>query len=405
MLAQRFNDNVGWHEIARDFITATGDVRENGATALVMAQEGKAEETTAEVSRIFLGIQIQCAQCHDHPTDRWKRKQFHELAAFFPRMAVRPVRDGDKRSFEVVSVDRRFRFGQRGRGSLEHHMPDLKNPTARGDLMTPTFFVSQEKVRLGASDQERRATLSDWITSKSDPWFARAFVNRIWAEMLGEGFYEPVDDLGPDRQCSAPATLDLLADQFALHDYEPKWLFATIASTEAYQRQSRPRRLPGETPFAASCPQPLRGDQLYDCLNQALGISSSFTRRGPRGGGPYGQFGPRASFNQTFGFDPSNPREEVTGSIPQALLMMNSPLINNAINARAPYSTLARLLSQVKDDKAVVSELYLRSLAREPRESEVETCLEHVKEVGGRAEAFEDILWALVNSTEFLYRK
>ena len=88
---QALNDGTPWSEVAESLITATGDVREVGATGLIMAQDGKAEETAAEVSRIFLGIQIQCAQCHDHPTDRWKRQQFHELAAFFPRMTVRPV--------------------------------------------------------------------------------------------------------------------------------------------------------------------------------------------------------------------------------------------------------------------------------------------------------------------------
>lgn len=106
-LTDAFNNNPHWDQIARDFITATGNVQEAGATAIVMAQMGNAEDTTAEVSRIFMGIQIQCAQCHDHPTDRWKREQFHELAAFFPRISVRPVR---RRQAAVV----RSRIGRQG---------------------------------------------------------------------------------------------------------------------------------------------------------------------------------------------------------------------------------------------------------------------------------------------------
>ena len=105
-LTEKFNENESWDKIAAEFITATGDVRENGATAIHMAQDGRTEETTAEMSRIFLGIQIQCCQCHDHPYDRWKREQFHELAAFFPRIAVRPVQSPTRRSFEVVADDR-----------------------------------------------------------------------------------------------------------------------------------------------------------------------------------------------------------------------------------------------------------------------------------------------------------
>ena len=105
-LADALNQNVHWDQIAKAIITATGDVRENGATALIMAQSADPNDTAAEVSRIFLGIQIQCAQCHNHPTDHWKREQFHQFAAFFPRIGIRPDRGGDKKSFDVVSINR-----------------------------------------------------------------------------------------------------------------------------------------------------------------------------------------------------------------------------------------------------------------------------------------------------------
>jgi len=106
-MTQNLSDNRSWDEIANDIVTAAGDVRENGNTALIFAQEGVAEDVAGEVSRIFLGIQMQCANCHDHPWDRWKRDQFHELTAFFPRISVRPVReDNQLRSYEIVSVDR-----------------------------------------------------------------------------------------------------------------------------------------------------------------------------------------------------------------------------------------------------------------------------------------------------------
>ncbi len=195
------------------------------------------------MSRIFLGIQIQCAQCHDHPTDRWKREQFHELAAFFPRIAVRPVRvDGKRRSFEVVSFDKGNSKKRRPRGgNLEHHMPDLEHPEETGKLMQPVFFVTGQKLDAGVPDAERRETVADWMTSRENRWFAKAFVNRMWSELVGRGFYEPVDDIGPDRQCSAPKTLNYLSNRFAANKYDVKWLLATITSTEAYGRQSRSR--------------------------------------------------------------------------------------------------------------------------------------------------------------------
>src|SRR5690606_32829093 len=134
-LTDELNQNTPWDEIARSFITATGDVREHGATGLIMAQNGDTDNLTSELSRIFTGIQIQCAQCHDHKTDRWKREQFHQLAAFMPRVVVRPVNTGDRRTFEVQSIDpagQRLRANARFRNRGEHFMPDLDDPSARG---------------------------------------------------------------------------------------------------------------------------------------------------------------------------------------------------------------------------------------------------------------------------------
>ncbi len=407
-LTEKFNQNVGWNLIAREFIVATGNIQENGQTAVFVAQNGMTEDITAEISRIFMGVQIQCAQCHDHPTDRWKREQFHELAAFFPRVALRPERIGDIRSFAVVSDDRAFprrRMNNAARfGQPEHYMPDLKNPESRGTLMTPTFFVTGQKLELGATDLVRRQTLADWMTSPQNPWFAKAFVNRVWGELVGEGFYEPLDDLGPDRPCSAPRTLEYLAGQFEAHNYDIKWLYRTIMSTQAYQRESRPRRTSEQTPFLANCNQRLRSDQIFSCLTNALGLRIEPGPGGMRQGGRYGFGGPRFLFAQVFGYDPSEPRQEVTGTIPQALLLMNSPFIGRLLQARGRGSELGRLLAAERDDEGAVVELYLRCLARQPTDAEVKVCLEHVRTSPSRGEAFEDLLWSLVNTTEFLYR-
>ncbi len=410
-LTEEINRGAGWDEIAKEFLTATGDVTENGRTALIMAQMGETEEVAAEVSRIFMGVQIQCAQCHDHPTDRWKRKQFHELAAFFPRIVVRPKLNATPRSFEVSSVNFQPRLngpGNQRRGSLEHHMSDLQDASAKGTQMEPRFFVTGREAPAGLADVERRTLLANWMTSTSNPWFAKAFVNRLWGELVGEGFYEPIDDLGPDRQCSAPETMQFLASEFSRHQHDARWLLATIVSTDAYQQASRSRRNAEETPFAANCPQRLRADQLYDALTAALGVTdfASFAGRPQPGAGAYmAARGPRAQFAQTFGYDPSNPRDDLTGSIPQALFLMNSPLIQGSLDGRRSNTALGQLLTQIKDDETLVAELYLRCLAREPKTSEIRTCLDHVRDTTTRNEAFEDILWALLNSTEFLYRK
>ncbi|HEV2971512.1 MAG TPA: DUF1549 domain-containing protein [Pirellulales bacterium] len=412
-LTEQFNKNTPWDQIARSFITATGDVRENGATGIIAAQFGQAPEVTAEVSRIFMGIEIQCANCHNHPTDRWKRTQFHELAAFFPRLAMRPVNlaTPGQRSFAVVGVDRPQKLQRPNpnlpQGEPEHYMPDLKNPSSKGTLMQPVFFLTGQKLPEGTPDAERRATIAKWITAKQDPWFAKAFVNRIWSELVGEGFYEPVDDMGPDRECTAPKTLDYLANQFVLHDYDVKWLYRTIMDTAAYQRDSRSRHLPGETPFVANCPQRLRADELFTALMSAIGVQDDpVAKQGGQGGAKrYQPRDMRGLFNAMFGYDPSVRRDEVVGSIPQALVLMNSPQLARAIDGKRTDTALGELLSNTKDDEAVTTELYLRCLAREPKPSEMKICLDHVKQTSSRPEAFENILWALVNSTEFLHRK
>jgi hypothetical protein len=411
-LAEQLNNNVGWDRVATALVTAEGSVQENGATALFFAHRGEPEAVVAEATRIFNGIQISCAQCHDHPTDRWKRDQFHRMAAFFPRVAVRPNPMGGPLDLTVVSSDNEPRFGprmpaMRVRGTLEHYMPDLKDPQAKGTLMQPVFFVTGETVSLGTNDNPRRSKFATELTRRENPWFARALVNRVWAELVGEGFYEPVDDMGPDRQCTAPETLDRLATAFADSRYDVKQLFRVITQTAEYQRPSRSRRSPDDTPFAANVATRLRGDQLFNQLTSLLGIAEPPAGAGPGPGGAGAaaalRRGPRFLFNQVFGYDPSNPREEEVGSVPQALVMMNSPLINGAISSRR--GVLASLLARIPKDDDLTMELYLRTLGREPNAAELAACRDIVQEAGDRGEAFEDILWSLINSTEFLHRK
>jgi hypothetical protein len=461
-LADQFNTGASWSDIATALVTANGDVSENGNTLLIFAQEGKNEEVAAEVSRIFMGIQIQCAQCHDHPYDRWKREQFHELAAFFARVGMkrslseknrqiylqemRNNNSGNTGGFSgrrpktlfgwaVYSFDGPDTRGPRGETppdrNAEHYMSDLKNPEARGTRMTPKLFSNGKKSKLGLSDVNRRAQLADWLTAESNPFFATAFVNRMWSEMVGEGFYEPVDDLGPDRSTTTPKTVKYLATEFAGNKYDIKWLFETITMTAAYQSQGRPRRDFEDTPFQANCPQPLRANQLHKSLVAALDLSpqsagvvrpsearggggfgaSGLGQRGGSGRGMMGMGAARASrrglsgeISDVFGYDPSTLRDEVTASIPQSLLLMNSPEINKAISSGAT-SRIGRMITEFDDDEDLTIEIYLRCYARSPKDSEIKTCLEYVKEVRNRREAFEDIVWALINSAEFRHRR
>jgi hypothetical protein len=414
-LTEKLNSNESWDKIAAAFITASGDIREKGETAIHAAQDARTEETAAEMSRIFLGIQIQCCQCHDHPYDNWKREQFHEFAAFFPRLALRPIVSPTRRSFEVVADDRpaprrRVNPDAEGRrGQPEHYMPDLDDPAAPGTLMKPKFFLTSATVPLGSTDSERRGAVAEWMTD--NPWFATAFVNRMWAELVGEGFYEPIDDIGPDRTPSAAKAVEFLSRSFAESGYDVKWLFRTICATDAYQRESRPRRESDGTPFVAAIAQPLRSDQLFSTILTATEVDETAQanprrRRGPGMMMPYGRNATmRQAYEVAFGFDPSDPRETITSSIPQALAMMNSVRINLAVRAIGSETVLGRLLEEIDDDAALVEELYLRTLSRPPTKDELKTTRLFFRTGSNRTAVAEDLFWALLNSSEFSHRR
>jgi hypothetical protein len=481
-MSDQIRENRGWDKIVTALLTASGPINEHGETGLIFAHAGQADEIAAETSRIFLGIQIQCANCHDHPTDKWKRQQFHQLAAFFPRVTVRRMKGStDPREFEVASYEEPAANGRgkgKGKGggaggylehperlfarfdrnhdgkitkaevkntqfekqfdrlltqsgkkdgltlkdikelpppggpnrpTAEHFMSDLKNPSSKGTKMEPIFFVNGKRPKSGLPDEERRHALAKYLTADADPWFSRAYVNRIWNEMVGEGFYMPVDDMGPQRQARMPEVLDLLADAWVANKYDVQWLFRTVARTETYQREIRPKDPSVEAPpvFAASSPKRLRADQLFNAITKVLGIEGVDPKEseGPMQGGKKRPLrNPRAQFAFLFGYDPSTSSDDLTGNVPQALFMMNSRLINNLIHAQGK-TRLATILDKYPDNKDAVREVYVLTLAREPSDKEEKVCLNYVKNVGNRPEGFEDVMWSLMNSSEFLSKR
>lgn len=402
-LAEQFAGDAPWDEIARGLIAATGDNEENGATVFTAAHMAQPVEVAGEVSRVFLGVQIQCAQCHDHPSDPWKRRQFHEFAAFFAGVQARRKPMPERGT--VINARR---------GVPRYTMPDLDDPQ-KSIPIEPRFFLASGESplppRFGA--QRRRERAADLVVAQDNPYFARAFVNRVWYTLLGDAFVVPIDDMGPNAEVKQPELLDELAGQFARGGYDVKWLYRTILNTKAYQRQIRSTASEaGRTTFAANCSSRLRSDQIFDQL-VALGVR--LDGPGARRGGAIGQgggagaallrgLGPRGLFDFLFGADPSTPNEDVLGTIPQALFLMNSPVINAAVRAQR-NTVLGEILQANPDNRAALEALYLRVLARRPTAEEVKVCGHYLERVGDRREAFEDIFWSLLNTTEFLSRR
>ena len=544
-MAARWNQGLGWDSTVSAMLTALGNVEEHPETALIFAQGAKTEDVTAEACRIFLGIQLQCANCHDHPSDVWKREQFHQLAAYFPRISERRMTTDGKPVFEIVSVnvdskrpdfmrenpeifvrqfdrnndqrlsmdelksgpkrvvnrvaakrkalaaamkkkaaktddaapavapddapavdsaemlaaermnagkmnademnpegagptrlnpkniERLFEFGDtnkdglltideiksvpmpgnKRRGSTEHHMTNLANPDSDGDLVDPRFFLDGSTLPHGQSDSDRRSAVAKAFTAKENPWFARAIVNRVWAEMLGEGFFMPVDDLGPNRAARYPEVLELLCQNFVASGDDPKWLVRTIANTETYQRKIASKPVSAvELPFASATPVPLRSDVVFNSLVQVFGVTEEEMGGQPANAkakkeNPRAYFqGPRFQFDSLFGIDPSVPKEDVVGNIPQSLMMMNSRIFRARMAARGA-TRLTKILAEYPENTAALHELYLVVLARKPSTAELDICTQYLHDVKPRAEAFEDLMWSLVNSSEFISRR
>jgi hypothetical protein len=457
-LAKRFQANTPWDQIASGLITATGRNDENGAVSFALAHETRPVEMAGEVSRIFLGVQIQCAQCHDHKTDSWKRLQFHEFAAFFAGVRPRQVAKAENGQPPVIAVV--------VQGPRRYFMPEKDNP-ARQIPVAPRFFLSSSKSKPEPAlpealpIAERRAAAASYVTGQDNPWFAKAFINRIWYVLMGESFYEPLDDIGPERTPKAAEVLDPLALEWQRGGYDIRWLLRTILNTEAYQRRVRSSaNAAGKTPFASSCPSRLRADQVFDALIYALALpldaNGNFPQNpnqkmGPGGAGknalraqarllslgdpqrPQNQAqtkgaakkvaeaiglssqvgkkagmvrrpgGLRLLFDRLYGIDPSVANEDVVGTIPQALFLMNSPLVQNRLQARTG-TVLGEILSAAPNNRAALGALYLRVLSRQPTNQEVEICGRYLSVVN-RVEAFEDIYWSLINSTEFISRR
>ncbi|MCS6851660.1 MAG: DUF1549 and DUF1553 domain-containing protein [Gemmataceae bacterium] len=396
-MRRQLQANRPWNEIVQEMLTAGGlmrfdDPAANGAAFFLLARQGPdaVNERAAETSRVFLGIQIQCAQCHDHPSDQWKRIQFHELAGYFARTRERLVLDGMRFvGMELMSTP----FG-------EHRMPSPDDPNS--GIVTHPRFLTGQGPRKYLPDEDRRQALAEAVVDRKNYWFAAAYVNRVWGELMGRAFYEPVDDMGPLKEAVFPEVLARLAVSFRATGYDTKALFRTILNTQTYQRQSRlGESADDHLHFAASYPTRLRADAIWQSLVNVLGTLS-----GPGGAarGPFPFANSRsmleAQVKGLFEVDPSTKPDEVEGSVSQALLMMNNPVLNQRIRAEGT-NLLARILSAYPNDDDAIRMVYLRTLARKPTDRELEKCRAYVKKVGQRAEAFEDILWALLNSTEF----
>jgi hypothetical protein len=387
-LRQHLKHDTAYDQLVREIVTtrlaisgrdvraaASGD--ERSAIAFYQAKEIAPENLAAATSRIFLGIRLECAQCHDHPFDDWKQQQFWSFAAFFGGL----VRQGDEGVLGRVSevFDRR-----------ELVVPDTETVVQAGFL-----DGSDPRWRRGVTS---RQILAEWITSPDNPYFARMAVNRIWGKFFGIGLVDPVDDFGESNPCSHPQLLDSLAREFVAHNFDVKFLIRAITVSRTYQLSSAATGDASPRLFASMPIKGLTPEQLLDSLMEAGGYS-------PQSPSPANQTGagsPRAEILELFANDTDPPTGQQT-SILQALALMNGALIESVVDLQQS-PRLSGVANASQGTQEQIETLFLATLSRRPTESESHRMMEFVDSNSSGNDdrrAFAHMFWALLNSAEF----
>jgi len=446
-LRERLDKNVAYDVWVRDLVSATGlntpprladgspvpaDKTErpvNGATNWYLRYMDSPPDLAGTASRLFLGVQIQCAQCHDHKTEKWKTSDFQGFTASFmqTRGQLFYPEDKDKKGPRPFDVE------------------DLDKPRRAAKQMDIAEYKTAIPRALDGTDLSKggkpRAALATWITAKDNPWFARAIVNRMWGNMLGRGFSEPIDDVRESNPPVMPDLLAKLAGDFVASGYDLRHLLRLIANTEAYQLAPRPKaqrptwgaavdkgksKRAEEKPDSSKAEPPhhdddvlwgyfhmdrLGPDELLDSLAQATGFDRVF-EKGPRAGrgDPAADQGNveqiRAGLRKQFAFlfdvdEEADHHDEFDGTIAQALWMINGNVLNRSVQS-APGNAVGEVMAMPGKDDKKIRALYMRTLSRPPTGEESAHWMKFVSAHPMR-QAYEDLLWALLNSSEFLF--
>ncbi len=477
-LYDEFDQNVHWNKLVYDLITATGQnsaggpivqramanmrtvaivdpdtgARINGATNWTLKYQGKPEDLAGNASRIFLGVQIQCAQCHDHKTEKWKQDDFRRLTACFvnsrPRLLVS---DKMAKDFRVELIDFNRPLFPRGQNAKR---------LVAANSMAP--YVQAQPAALDGTDfseaVNRRRALAAWMTSPSNTWFAQAIVNRIWSHFLGRGFVEPIDDFRPSNPPLMPELMKRLSEDLVANDYDLKHLIKIICGTQVYQLSAAASATSddGNTLWARFRLKPMGPEETLDAVITATNLQPVLER----------QFGVnidqmkaavQRQFTFLFDVDEEFEQKEFEGTIPQALLLLNGGITNRGV-IPIPGAALSDVLAMPGGDEARIESLYLRTVSRNPTAIEMSRWIAFLnapreivhpgppsvpdtftrrelrqasrpqpgKKAGApggfdalsrigsgplarnvtvlpRQQAYEDLFWALLNSSEFMF--
>jgi len=393
-LREKLREDVPYDVLARDLITlpigaapAGQPVRQQSfnARAFYQANEFRPENLASSVSRVFLGVKMECAQCHNHPFAHWTREQFWQQAAFFAR--IQPQEQNG-----MV-----FNGTERDQGS------DIAIPGK--DRKVSTHFLDGDAVAVPAGDNPRDV-FAKWLTAKDNPFFARATANRMWTHFFGTGLVDPVDEMFDDNYPpSHPELLDEMGKAFVESGFDLKFLVRAICNSETYQRTSA-STAPGQddpTLFAKMNLKGMTAEQLFDSLCQATGFRDGQRNVVGQQIVIAGQGTPRAEFLAKFG-NAVGKKTETETTILQALAMMNGRFMADVTSVERSRTLAAVVEAPYLSTKERLQTLFVTVLGREMRAEEEAKLMAYV-ENGGPAKdpnkALADVFWVLLNSSEF----
>lgn len=384
--------NQPYDDFARELLTSIGSTfRSPAANYFRVNDDPKlAMETTTQ---LFLGVRMVCAQCHDHPFEKWTQNQYYQLAAFFAAVGMKPGFDADE---QIVYLKRSGN--------------DIKHPKTN-KVVDAEYLIASAGLPQIADFRDRREALAEWLTSAENPFFAKAIVNRVWSYFLGRGIIEPVDDIRGSNPPINPALLDALERDFVASGFDLRHLIRAIVNSRTYQTgiETNKWNENDEVNFSRFLPRRLPAESLLDAITVATGsrpnfpdVPEDFTAQqlpDPHVG--------KGGFLDMFG----RPERESSCecerrsdlSLPQAMNLVNGPTLAEAV--ADPEGRLAEAILAGKSDRELVEELYLAALSRFPSPVEMDSALTYMRSASGRAAQAQDLLWALINSNSFLFNR
>ncbi|MCA8983741.1 MAG: DUF1549 domain-containing protein [Planctomycetaceae bacterium] len=401
-LREAFAKNRRWDEVVYDILTAEGHFEENGAVNYLLSQMTMRDEgvqATAKTCRVFLGVQVQCTQCHNHPFNDWKQNQFWEFNSFF-----RQVRRVDHRRIDPQT-------GRQVDDYSELLPGNFSGPVyyeRRSGLMQvayPKYFGETVEFDNGES---RIKILAESIKGDPNNQLARSMVNRMWGHFFGFGFTRPIDDMGPHNPASHPLLLEYLTEQFVKSEHDLKMLMRWVANSSAYQLSSEynsknqiDNPAAGEMPlFSHLYIKPMNAEQLFDSLMVAANADEMSKANYEESSRRRSQW--LQQFVTTFGTDENDESTTFNGSIPQALMMMNGELVETATKCEQG-SLLHRIVFSNDKDVRKVQQLYLAALCRLPNARDTAAIKKLFQMNSDPNVAYQDLYWALLNSNEFIF--